>query len=481
MKYIFYTIPIMLLLANMCIAQWQTDVRLTNDPAFSGLTYGISQAIATRGDTVHVVWSDERDGNREIYYKRSTDEGAHWGPDARLTNSPDTSTAASIAIVGACVHVVWQDKRDGNYEIYYKRSSDCGMTWGEDTRLTNDPARSQTASISASDSTVHILWVDYRAASPGEYYLRSTDNGVRWEPGLRVSDNTPYFALNGSIACSGPIVHIAWNDYRDGNSEIYYKRSTDGGGHWGPDRRLTFDQGTSQLPSIAVSGSLVHIVWWDNRDGDDEIYYMRSPDNGTTWEDDTRLTNHPGISSWPSVIASNKVIHAFWKDTREGKAQIFHKRSTDAGGSWGEDVRVSHGAGTSDRPTGAASGTIVHVLWMDDRDGNSEVYYNRNLSGNLVAVGKPNGTLLDNVSISRIYPNPGNTITTVEFAIGRAGYTTVQIFNVSGTLVRTLVSEALHPGVHNALWDASNVPSGLYLFKLSSGGLSVTRQFAVVR
>ena len=57
--------------ANLVNAQWQPDVRLTNDPASSVTTWdnGV-HAIATSGDTVHIVWYDDRDGNDEIYYKR---------------------------------------------------------------------------------------------------------------------------------------------------------------------------------------------------------------------------------------------------------------------------------------------------------------------------------------------------------------------------------------------------------------------------
>jgi hypothetical protein len=71
---------------------------------------------------VHVVWSDARDADYEIYYKRSTDGGISWGGDTRLTNAPSTSEIPSITVSGSVVHVVWFDLRDLNYEIYSKRS-----------------------------------------------------------------------------------------------------------------------------------------------------------------------------------------------------------------------------------------------------------------------------------------------------------------------------------------------------------------------
>ena len=69
--------------------------------------------------------------NGEIYYKRSTDAGTSWGADTRLTNAPYFSESPSIAISGSVLHVVWYDERNnwGDYNIYYKRSTDGGLTW----------------------------------------------------------------------------------------------------------------------------------------------------------------------------------------------------------------------------------------------------------------------------------------------------------------------------------------------------------------
>ena len=83
---------------------------------------------------VHVIWYDDRDGNFEIYYKRSTNGGVSWGTDTRLTNNSGNSIAPSLAVSGSVLHIVWYDDRDGNNEIYYKRSTDDGITWGTDTR-----------------------------------------------------------------------------------------------------------------------------------------------------------------------------------------------------------------------------------------------------------------------------------------------------------------------------------------------------------
>src|SRR5688572_25110827 len=62
-------------------AQWQRDVRLTNNSASSSTSFNNARCVAISGAYVHVVWRDTRDGIYEIFYKRSTDGGASWGSD----------------------------------------------------------------------------------------------------------------------------------------------------------------------------------------------------------------------------------------------------------------------------------------------------------------------------------------------------------------------------------------------------------------
>src|SRR5262245_58656665 len=111
--------------------QWESDVRLTDNSAFSNTSYNNAWCVAASGDLVHVVWYDFRDGNYEIYYKRSPDGGTNWEGDTRLTDNSAASYDPSVAVSDQVVHVVWFDHRNGLYaDIYYKSSADGGMTWG---------------------------------------------------------------------------------------------------------------------------------------------------------------------------------------------------------------------------------------------------------------------------------------------------------------------------------------------------------------
>jgi hypothetical protein len=362
-----------LLTAQPVHADWGSEVRLTS--AAGG---GAFPSVAISGNNLYVAWQDDRDGNVEIYCKRSADRGATWGADIRLTNAAGRSQYPSIAVSGNNVHVAWQDERHGNWEIYYKRSTDGGATWSADTRLTNEAAGSGVPSIAISGNNIHIVFHSSRDGGDWEiYYKRSTDGGSTWGADTRLTYAAGMSQLS-SIALAGNVIHVTWVDTRDGgNWEIYYKRSTDGGSTWGADTRLTNAAGSSQDPSVAVSSNNVHVAWFDDRDGNLEIYYKRSTDGGATWGADTRLTSAAGNSMAPCIVAYASYIHVVWDDDRDGNREIYYKRSASGGNTWEADARLTNAAGHSQYPFAALYGNDVHVAWQDARDGNLEIYYKK--------------------------------------------------------------------------------------------------------
>jgi hypothetical protein len=466
-----------------CMSQWQPDVRLTNDSAYSYTSENNAWFVASSGSFVHVVWYDYRDGNDEIYYKRSTDAGVSWSADTRLTNNSANSELPSVAVSGSVVHVVWYDNRDeiNNYEIYYKRSTDTGVSWGADTRLTNSIGWSGHPSVSVSGSVVHVVWHDYRDGNYEIYYKRSTDAGVSWGADTRLTNNTTMSELP-TVTASGSIVDVLWQDNRDGNYEIYYKRSTDAGVSWGADTRLTNNSASSYNPSVAVSGSVVHVIWTDNRDVSYEIYYKRSTDAGVTWGADTRLTNNPYASVSPSVAVSGSVVHVVWDDRRDGSnGEIYYKRSTNEGVSWGADTRLTNNTAESWYPSIAVSGSVVHVIWRDYRDGNFEIYYKRNPTGNPIGIKNISSEIPSSYSLEQNYPNPFNPITNVKFQISNSGSVKIIVFDLLGKEVATLVNEQLAPGTYSVDFNATNFPSGVYFYRLTTNDFTATKKLILLK
>lgn len=85
------------------------------------------------------------------------------------------------------------------------------------------------------------------------------------------------------------------------------------------------------------------------------------------------------------------------------------------------------------------------------------------------------------LSLSQNYPNPFNPTTTIEFRIPSAGAVSIAVFDIAGRHVATLVNEHLQPGSYSVKWTASDLPSGVYLYRLQAGGFQRTRKLVLAK
>src|SRR4030095_7468017 len=265
------------------------------------------------------------------------------------------------------------------------------------------------------------------------------------------------------------------------NGEIYYIHSTDGGISWGQDTRLTNNPAPSGIASITVSGQVVHVVWYDLRDGTTKIYYKRSTDEGINWGADMRLTNNPALSQYPSLLVSGSTVHVVWQDKRDGNPEIYYKRSTDGGISWGADTRLTNNSANSLLSSVAISGSVVHTVWQDYRDGNYEIYYKRDPTGNPLGIININSEIPKEFSLSQNYPNPFNPKTIINFQLPMFNYVSLILYDVLGKEVASLVNEQLKAGTYEVNWDASNYPSGVYYYKLTAGDYTKTKKMVLIK
>lgn len=111
---------VILLIQPMSAQTWLATKRLT-------WNFGDSEASATSTDSniwTHVVWCDHTPGNYEIFYRMSTDGGAVWTPAKKLTWNSGFSQFPEIAVdSNDNIQVAWHDNTPGNNEIFFKKGA----------------------------------------------------------------------------------------------------------------------------------------------------------------------------------------------------------------------------------------------------------------------------------------------------------------------------------------------------------------------
>jgi hypothetical protein len=97
-----------------------------------------------------------------------------------------------------------------------------------------------------------------------------------------------------------------------------------------------------------------------------------------------------------------------------------------------------------------------------------------------------NTTLPERYHLEQNYPNPFNPSTLIRFSLPKASQVDLQIFNVLGQSVRTLVSENLAAGEHTAVWDGKNdaglaLPSGTYFYRIKAGDFKAVKKMLLLK
>lgn len=374
-------------------SQWQPELRLTNDSLYSAASDNNAWSVAASGDTIHVVWTSAVyiSTFSEIYYKRSTDGGLTWEANILIANQ-NSPGGAAVSVSGKDVHIIWsQSPSNQHYDIYYRRSTDGGGSWLPPVAIFTG-GESLYQSISSSGPVVIVTWAEDLPNNTSEIYVRnSTTGGNSWGSATRLT-NIISIKSHPSASISGLNVNVVWQDDRDANineSEIFLKRSTTGGNSWGPDTRLTSASGYSWHPSTASIGSTVHVVWEDRRNGlqSHDIYYKRSTDFGVSWGNDIRISSTTA-AQFPSVSAEGNNVHIIWQDSPFFDNDIHHRYSVNNGSSWQNTLSLTFDAEDQEGPTVSVSGSVVHTVWTDYRhrgsNNNAEIYYRRNPFGSTI-------------------------------------------------------------------------------------------------
>ena len=296
---------------------------------------------------------------------------AQFGPPQNLSNSPSTkSVSPDVAAEGSNVYVVWSNERAGGlHDVLFRRSADEGNSFGNPIPLSasalNEDALVPRIAVAGPD--IYVVWQN---EGPEIRFRHSPDQGTTWFPPMTLA---VLDATNPAIAAAGPEVYVVWEKGITSPRRILFLRSTDQGMTFGGAMPISDDPTKDAFsPSVAAAGSNVYVTWAQVQQRQpfeqDGILFKRSTDEGATFMDLIFLPKTTGIYRRPSVAAAGSDVFVLWEDEtgRPGFPEISFRLSESGGESFTDDAaNISDNSGASLTPRVATAGSHLSIVWAD--------------------------------------------------------------------------------------------------------------------
>ena len=443
-----------------------------NPGGIAGQTWlAVDQSIGQTQGYVYLLCSVQRHSVADpldVMFSRSVDGGLTWSPPIRV-NDDTTSTESqwfgtmSVAPNGR-IDVVWLDTRDNPgtvlSSLYYSFSVDGGLSWSQNQRLSGsfDP---------------HVGWPQQNKM--GDYYhMVSDDSGAHlaWSATFNGEEDVYYGHISNTAGLNSPsyFMNRQWNlvsvplivaDYRStgiyptaSSSAYLYKDDgyhqvdtlANGTGYW-----LRFDH-PQQVPINGVpvdkQSIQVHQGW-------NLIGSIGSPVPAANIISDPAGIVTSRFFAYDSSYVTVNVLQpgrGHWvKVNQDGSLTLISAQPA------AQSISGASGTGAS-----TESGRIVIVptdeLPPAPPDG--------------ISSSNPGRGIPHQYALEQNYPNPFNPLTFIRYSLPVRSHVTLQIYNLLGQEMTTLVNGIQDAGYQSAKFDASSRSSGMYFYKLEAVSMS---------
>lgn len=344
-------------------------------------------ALAWNGTNYFVAWQDRRNGNLDIF-------GTRIGPDGVVqeTNGLAIVTAANdqrlpaVASVDGDFLVVWQDGRkgSGDNDIFGARVTGTGgLIETNGFAISSAISNQGSPSVAANDTGYLVAWHDLRSGGSLDVYAaRVTSAGVVDDPaGLPLATGSAPESGPG-VAGNGAEWLVAWQDFRNGSDyDVYATRVTAAGAVVSPGGlAINTESGGQENPVVGADGTDWFVAWQDRRGGASYDVYATPVVAGTGLPVSPAanvVSTADNDQRFPAVAFGNGVYATVWEDVRSGtNTDIFAAGITPAGATVNSDGWIiSTVANAQESPAIASNGTHHLVVWRDFRnDADGDIY-----------------------------------------------------------------------------------------------------------
>lgn len=121
------------------------------------------------------------------------------------------------------------------------------------------------------------------------------------------------------------------------------------------------------------------------------------------------------------------------------------------------------------------------LLFYEDIDVTLTAGWSQVVSTNTSSVSKETNPTPENFHLSQNYPNPFNPITTIQYTLAEAGNVSVKVYDILGRQIAVLEEGAKFAGEHSVVWNAVNIPSGAYIYRIRTGEFETAKKMLLLK
>ncbi len=292
----------------------------------------------------------------------------------------------------------------------------------------------------------------YFAPDNGGFY-RSTDNGVSF---TEISNNYPFRSPCDILVMwdSSNVVFVGDGVTGSGNAIIF--KSTNGGVNWTSVRTVSSSESPSMCNSVFEQDEVYATEWSGSN-------WYESHDYGSTWT----VGFSTGFSGWGSGVCfedPNVIL-------------IGNYGSSSAFTYNGSNYSTISGLG------GAGAGILLPekntILNMQ-----TSALYKLRVSYSVITTVNENiisSVVPSNYELSQNYPNPFNPSTKIKYGLPNSENVSLKVYDQLGREVAVLADGFKNAGTYEINFDATNLTSGIYFYKLVTGSVSMTKKMLLVK
>lgn len=314
------------------------------------------------------AWYDTRDGHPAIYARLLDSHGVPAGPEIRLTGEGDTAYEADITAAGDELVVAWYGRtpNGGNAARFGMWNHDGTERWVK--TLSTENRRGRNPVVRASRNQIFCAWLESDAEGNTDVWASWFNfDGVPLSPPRRVAPaGRTTWNLNATLDDGGN-AWIAFDATVGTRSDELFLVRVDM--TTSQVTRLTADDGfDSKYPDLAFGDGRVALTWFDERDGNEEVYLLIAPRgelrNGLERRA-RRVTRTRGESIGAYVAWNGRRFGLSWCDATAGQHDVYFQSFEPGGQALHQPRRLTRNPTSSLVPAIRPAGDGFALAWNE--------------------------------------------------------------------------------------------------------------------